>query len=241
VRRILRRPPVIGITTYAPDGDPPAFSLPTGYVRAVVFAQGIPILMAPISGDPDPMLDRVDGLMLAGGGDVDPALHRGGEHPAVYGVSRERDEFEIALVRRALERGDRPFVGICRGMQVLNIALGGDLELHIPDRRGEAVVHRLPPRVPTRHTVQLDSHGPLAEIYGRQELEVCSWHHQEVGRLGRGLRPVAHAPDGVIEGLVHDDHPLALGVQWHPELQIDDEPLQRRLFEWLVEKASKTG
>jgi putative glutamine amidotransferase len=237
----LNERPVIGITTYAPDGDPPAFTLPTGYVRAVLLAGGIPLLLAPVPGPPAPILDRLDGLLLSGGGDIDPSLHRGGQHPTVYGVSRERDEFEIALACCALEHRDRPVLGICRGMQVLNVALGGDLELHIPDTRGEAVLHRLPPRVPTRHPVAIDPDGPLAGIYGQDELDVCSWHHQEVGKLGRGLRPVAHASDGVVEGVVYDGHPCTLGVQWHPEMQVEDEPIQRRIFEWLVSSAPSRG
>jgi putative glutamine amidotransferase len=155
----------------------------------------------------------------------------------VYGVSGERDEFELELVSRALERPSLPILAICRGMQVLNVALGGDLDLHIPDRRGEAVVHRLPPREPTRHSVELDPDGTLAEIYGERQVEVCSWHHQEVARLGRGLRPIAYAADGVVEGLVCEGRPLTVGVQWHPELQVEEEPIQRRLFDWLVERA----
>lgn len=228
--------PIIGITTYAPRGDPPAFTLPAAYVRAVVLAGGTPLLIAPTAGAPDGILERVDGVVLSGGGDVDPALHRGGEHPAVYGVSRERDEFEIALVRRVLERPELPLLGICRGMQVLNVALGGDLELHIPDRRGEAVPHRLPPGG-ARVAVSFVPDAPFEEIYGERELEVCCWHHQEVGRLGAGLRAMGHAPDGVIEALVFDGHPSALAVQWHPEEQVEEEPVQRRLFEWLVERA----
>jgi putative glutamine amidotransferase len=110
--------PVIGITAYAPDGNPPSFSLPLPYVRALVLSGGVPVVLA--SGpDPADLLARIDGLLLSGGGDIDPSLFRGGEHPTVYGVSRERDEFEIELVQRALERPDFPLLGVCRGMQVL--------------------------------------------------------------------------------------------------------------------------
>jgi putative glutamine amidotransferase len=239
----LAERPIIGITLYAPepDRDPPAFSLPTGYVEAVAMAGGIPILLAPNQDLVETFLDRIDGLLLSGGGDLDPGLHRGGDHPKIYGVNRERDEFEIALVSGALERDDLPVVGICRGMQIMNVALGGDLILDIPDHRGEAVVHRLPPRRPTRHPVELDGGGELVDIYGTRAFEVCTWHHQEVAELGRGLRPVAHAPDGVIEALVYDEHPFALGVQWHPELQVREEPVQRRLFEQLVGRARRRG
>ncbi|MEE8558498.1 MAG: gamma-glutamyl-gamma-aminobutyrate hydrolase family protein [Myxococcota bacterium] len=237
----MERRPVIGITTYAPDGKPPAFSLPTGYVRAVALSDGVPLLLAPSPGAAEALLDRIDGLLLSGGGDIDPAVHRGGEHPTVYGVSRERDEFELRLVRLALQRPELPVLGICRGMQVINVALGGDLVLHLPDSRGESVVHRLPPREPTRHPVTLDSQTRLSRLYDLTEFDVCSWHHQEVGTLGSGLVPIARAADGVIEALAHEEDASLLGVQWHPELQIDDEPLQRRLFDWLVEHAAGRG
>jgi putative glutamine amidotransferase len=123
-------------------------------------------------------------------------------------------------------------------MQVLNVALGGDLELHLPDVRGDEVAHRLPPREPTRHEVRVAPESLLAAIYSCETFPVCSWHHQEVRKLGRGLLPIAWAEDGVVEGLVQPDHPFALGVQWHPELQVGDEPLQRRLFAALVERAA---
>ncbi len=231
--------PVIGITVYAPeaDRDPPAFSLPIDYVDAVAMAGAIPLLLAPQQELIEPILDRIDGLLLSGGGDIDPELHRGGTHPQIYGVNRERDDFEIALVQAALSRPEIPVVGICRGMQILNVALGGDLILDLPDHRGLEVIHRLPPKRPTRHTVELIAGDTLGELYDAHSFEVATWHHQEVGVLGKGLRAVAHAPDGVIEGLVYDVHPFALGVQWHPELQVREEPVQRRLFECLVERA----
>ncbi len=235
------RRPLIGITTYGPDGgDPNAVSLPIAYVRAVAAAGGLPVLLAATDSLEDPMLDRLDGLILSGGGDLEPSCHGQAPHESVYGTSRPRDEFELELARRALARPALPLLGICRGMQVMNVALGGDLEQHIPDARGESVVHRLPPRLPTRHPVELDPGSPLAAIYAEREFPVCSWHHQEVRRLGRGLRSIARAPDGVIEGLEYAGSRFALGVQWHPEMQVDDDPLQRRLFEALVRSAAES-
>jgi putative glutamine amidotransferase len=136
-----------------------------------------------------------------------------------------------------LERPGLPLLGICRGAQVLNVALGGDLELHLPDARPDGLQHRIPPLTPSRHDVRLEPDTPLAEIYGQLEFPVCSWHHQEVRRLGRGLRPIAWAPDGVIEALSYENHEFAIAVQWHPEMQVESEPLQRHLFEALVEHA----
>lgn len=238
--------PVIGITTYGPDdaqeledADLPSFTLPTVYVDAVERAGGLAVLLPPMSladGRADAILDRLDALILSGGGDIDPRLYDGGEHPTVYMVSAERDRFELDLTARALTR-ELPLLGICRGMQVLNIALGGDLELHLPDAFGTSVDHRLPPREPTVHEVRIESGCLLDSIYGERVFPVCSWHHQGVRTLGRGLVAVASAPDSVIEGVVSDAHDFALGVQWHPEMQVADDERQRRLFEAVVARA----
>lgn len=231
--------PLIGLTTYGPAGDLPSVSLPSVYVRAVAAAGGTPLLLAPSQVGNDELLDRLDALVLTGGGDIDPTAHSGGSHESVYGVCAERDAYEIPLARAALEQPELPLLGICRGMQVMNVALGGDLELHIPDTRGEEVVHRLPPREPVTHPVTVERGGPLADLYGETEFPVCSWHHQEVRALGAGLRPCAHAADGVVEALVLESHRFGLAVQWHPEMQVDDTPLQRRLFEALVRAAAQ--
>lgn len=228
--------PRIGITTYGPLGKPEQFSLPVEYVRALADAGGTPLLLTadtPLDG----LLDGLDALVLAGGGDVDPALHADRTHETIYGVSRARDDFELELARLALARPELPVLGICRGMQVMNLATGGDLELHLPDTRGDAVLHRAPPRDPVLHPVRVERESALAGIYGALEFEVCSWHHQELRRLGKGVRPVAFAPDGVIEGIVYEPGRFALGVQWHPELQVARDPLQRRIFEALVARA----
>jgi putative glutamine amidotransferase len=231
--------PVVGITTYGPHGEPASHSLPAAYAEAVARAGGLAVLL-PSAGVPAAeLLARLDALILAGGGDIDPRHHAGGEHPQLYGVTPARDSFELELAREALREPELPLLGICRGMQVMNIVLGGDLELHIPDVRGEAVLHRLPPREPAYHPVCVEARTSLAEIFGRTEFPVCSWHHQEVRQLGAGLRAVARAPDGVIEALVHEERPLALGVQWHPEMQAASDPLQQRLFAWLVEQARR--
>ena len=233
--------PLIGITSYGPDHELQlaSFTLPVVYVEAVEQAGAVPVLLPSSPEVAAELLDRLDGLVLSGGGDIDPALHAGGKHESVYMVTPERDRFEIELVRRALERADLPVLGICRGMQVLNVALGGDLELHLPDVRGEQVAHRLAPREPTYHDVQVESGSVLERIYEKTQFPVCSWHHQEVRKLGRGLRPIARAADGVVEGLVHDGHPFALGVQWHPEMQVAADPLQRRLFAELARRAAR--
>ncbi len=235
--------PVIGITTYGPEvlvpGGLSVCSLPQAYSDAVADAGGLPFLITPTSAPLEQVLGQLDGLVISGGGDIDPALYGGGQHETVYMVNGVRDAFELAAAKWVLARESLPLLGICRGMQVLNIALGGDLELHIPDVFGDEVAHRLPPREPTHHAVRVESGSALEEIYGQTEFPVCSWHHQCVRTLGRDLLPVAWASDGVVEGLLCEARPWVVGIQWHPELQVADDPLQRRLFDALVQNARR--
>jgi putative glutamine amidotransferase len=235
------RRPIIGITTYGPsapaEGELPAFSLPARYVDAVVAAGGVPVLLGASALPTEDALEILDALVIAGGGDISPEVYGGSTHETIYSVNPARDSFELRVASRALERRDLPTLGICRGMQIMNIALGGDLTPHLPDVFGDSVLHRLPPRVPTTHSVRIERTGAFAEIFAEAELPVCSWHHQAVRKLGRGLRATAHAPDGVIEAVVLEGHPFALGVQWHPEMQAADDPRQLRIFQALVERA----
>lgn len=232
--------PVIGISSYGRDGDLPSFSLPCGYVDAVRAAGGVPLVLPPGQTDAERLLDLVDGLILAGGGDVGPEVYGGESHETIYMVSEERDEFEIALARGAFERPDLPVLCICRGIQVLNVALGGTLYAHIPDDFGGQIPHRLPPRLPTRHPVRVDSETRLARALGATDVDTCSWHHQAVRQLGENLQPVAWAADGVVEAVEATGHRWCVGVQWHPEMQIG-EAAQDRLFGAFVEAARQTG
>jgi putative glutamine amidotransferase len=231
------RPVLIGISSYARDqSDPPAFTLPCCYVDAVRAAGAVPLVLPPGESDPERLLDVVDGLILAGGGDISPEVYGGMAHETVYSVSAERDRFELDLARAALARPEVPLFCICRGLQILNVACGGTLHPHLPDVVGERVLHRLPPRRPGSHPVRIEPGSRVAEILEVTAAEVCSWHHQGVDRLGRGLKPVAWAEDGVIEAVDLEDHPWCVAVQWHPEMQADD-PVQRRLFTAHVEAA----
>lgn len=214
--------PVIGISSYDRGGDPEGFSVPAGYVDAVRGAGALPVILPSAEPSPARFLDVVDGLIISGGGDLSPELYDGQPHETVYQVCKERDRFEVELVRTVLERGNLPLLCICRGAQVLNVACGGTLHAHVPDRFGEQVTHRLPPRLPTRHGVRVDRASRLAEILGETQIDVCSWHHQAIDRLGEGLRPVAWADDGVVEAVEHGEHGWCVGTQWHPEMQLDE-------------------
>ena len=224
--------PLIGITTYAVNAQG-SIPLPHEYVDSVRRAGGIPVLIPP--GEPqliDVML-RIDGLVLAGGGDVCPSRYGGCGHETIYMIDTQRDESELQLVQMVLETR-LPTLAICRGLQVLNVALGGTLHPHLPDVVGDIVPHRLPPRETVPHAVTLQSGSRLAEIMGSDRVECVSWHHQAVDRPGRGCRIVANAPDGVAEAIEVDDHPQLIAVQWHPELSSERDTQQQKLFDELV-------
>jgi putative glutamine amidotransferase len=229
--------PLIAITTYpAEDGR---VNLPREYVDCVRRAGGRAVLVAPGEEDPSGLLDVVDGLVLTGGGDIDPARWNGPAHGTVYMTDEPRDSLEIELARLAVERG-MPTLCICRGIQVLNVALGGTLHVHVPDVVGESVQHRLPPREPVAHAVSVDPPSELARIMRATEIAPMSWHHQSIDTLGDGLRAVAWAPDGIIEAVELDAHPWLVAVQWHPELTANTDPTQAALFDAFVGAASSS-
>ncbi len=213
-----------------------SYALPKSYVDAVTQAGGVAVLLPSTEAVPREAFELLDALVLAGGGDIDPSHYATDRHDAVSGVALERDRFELELARRALETRDLPVLGICRGMQLLNVLCGGDLEQHLPDR-SEALPHRGTEGKPCYHPVRMAGGGVFEEIYGALEFPVNSRHHQGVRRIGAGLEVAGHAPDGLVEALVFRDHPFAIAVQWHPEAQVADDPVQRRLFQALVARA----
>ena len=224
--------PLIGITTYG-RGEDGRFSLPDQYVTATRRAGGLVVLLPPGETFIDELFSKLDGIVLAGGGDIDPDLYGGELHPEVYMVDPDRDALELALTRRVLSEG-LPTLAICRGAQMVNIALGGTLHEHLPDVVGESIKHRLPPREPTPHPVTLVEETGLARLLGQSTFDAASWHHQAVDRAGRGLVVSAHAADGTIEALELPDHPWLYAVQWHPELTAETDPIQQTLFNELV-------
>jgi putative glutamine amidotransferase len=189
------------------------------YVRSVDQAGGVPLALPPSDAAAAALVvGRLDGLVLSGGGDLDPALFGAAPHPRLGPVSRRRDEFELALLEHALQR-DLPVLAICRGMQLLNVARGGTLVQDIPSEWEGASEHDAKgPRDRCSHDVQLLPHTRLRSILGRDTLAVNSFHHQALGRLGEGIQASAHCPaDGVVEAVEMPSRRFVLGVQWHPE------------------------
>lgn len=229
--------PVIGITTYGRD-ERGRYSLPAEYVAAVVRAGAVPVLIPPLPAHAQRYLEMVQGVVLAGGGDLDPAHYGGGAHETLYGVDAQRDALELELARRIVERR-QPALAICRGMQVLNVALGGSLIEHLPAAVGEEVLHRKPPREPTPHKVRIKAGSRLARIAGGTEFAPMSWHHQAIRAVAPGLEVVATAPDGTIEAVEASTHPWLIAVQWHPELTAEHDPAQQKLFDALVAAIEK--
>lgn len=242
--------PLVGITgrtrrAPASSGpEAPIFSVTHEYVRAVEAAGGVPVVLPVVDpGRAGVMVARLDALVLTGGGDVDPACYGGDvNHPSVHGVERDRDDFEIALVRSA--RGARlPTLAICRGLQVTNVAFGGDLIVDVVSQVGDAVEHsrRGDASFEAHQAVTVDPGSRLAAVLETDEVRINALHHQAVDRCAEGFRPVAWALDGVVEAIEpRDDGWPLLAVQWHPEyLAVAGDVHARRLFARLVRSAGR--
>ena len=226
--------PVVGITTYLTPArfgawEEEAALIPAAYVNAIEAAGGRPLLVPPSTKGTEETLDRLDGLLFSGGSDLDPELYGQEAHPETNGIVPERDRAEIALLRAALER-DMPVLAVCRGSQVLNVALGGDLVQHLPEIVGDEK-HKNTPGEFADHDVDLVTGTRVQEILG-DHAPVKSHHHQGYGKIGDGLREAARAEDGTIEALEDPSRRFAMGVLWHPEAGEDF-----ALFEALVAEA----
>jgi putative glutamine amidotransferase len=222
----VSRPPVIGIVAALEQArwshwDEQAYLLPRNYVDAVRRAGGIAVILPTdprAEDEPGPWLDLLDGLILAGGADIDPAAYGAERHPTVVATTPERDAFELALTRGALER-DVPFLGICRGMQLMNVARGGTLLQHVPETHGHEDHRRVLGSFDgADHDVRLEAGSLAARAAGEERHGTKSHHHQGVDRLGDGLRVTGWAElDELPEAIELPDRRFALGVQWHPE------------------------
>ncbi len=216
--------------------------IPEAYMQAVFKAGGLPVIIPETvcAAELDGLRQRLDGLLLTGGADVDPVRFNGKPNPKVYGIDEQRDEVEINLARLAAGTG-LPFLGICRGIQVINVALGGTLFTDIADQLPGALKHDFDSsteRAREAHPVQLESGSRLAHILGGNSVRVNSLHHQGIEKIAAGLRPIATAPDQLVEAVELPGHPFGLGVQWHPEA-MPDLPQMQALFRAFVEAAGK--
>jgi len=222
--------PVIGLTldAEAPGGYSrlPWYALRQNYFSAVAEAGGLPIALPHDAARAADYLALCDGILVTGGAfDVDPALYGGGPAHASVTLKPGRTDFELAVTRAALA-ADKPVLGICGGEQLLAVALGGTLIQHIPDAVPDALAHEQPnPRDQPGHEVAITPGTLLARIVGAARMAVNSAHHQAVATAGPGGVVNALAPDGVIEGIEHPGHRFALGVQWHPEYQVDPQDI----------------
>jgi putative glutamine amidotransferase len=235
--------PLIGITVYDSRNASglPIAAAQTSYVNAIRQAGGLPLLVPNqlLQEEWTELYPRLGGILFTGGGDIRTSLFKGQDHPAVGEVDDERDTLELPLVRAAAKDG-KPFLGICRGLQVTNVALGGTLYTHIADQHPGALPHDWHdgfPRDYLAHPVRVEEGSHLGAILGEPQLQVNSLHHQGIKHLAGALSAVAFAPDGMVEAVELPDHPFGVAVQWHPEW-LTAQPAMRRLFSAFVEAAS---
>lgn len=228
--------PIIGITGYLEparwaDFVREAVLSPVTFSRAVERAGGIPVILPPVPIDSVPgLVASLDGLLISCGPDLDPRLYGAMRHDQTTAADRRRDTFDLALVRAAID-AERPFLGVCRGMHVLNVVRGGTLIQHLPEVVGHDR-HAPDPVKLSTHDIQLSASSKLGQILGANA-SVPTRHHQAVQRLGTGLLAVAWADDQIVEAVELQGHPFAIGVQWHPEEEDD-----LRLFQQLVAAAT---
>ena len=237
--------PRIGIAgvTRSWEGQP-RVGVNANYVRAVLAAGGLPIIFIPdLSRDETvELFGDCDGLLLTGGEDVDPARYGAQPHPKLGSLDPRRDENELALITEARAR-DLPILGICRGIQILNVAYGGTLIQDLPSERPGTIDHDPPTGRDVRsHRVTVTEHSRLAEILGEIEFDANSFHHQAPDRVGDGLIVTAVAPDGVVEGVESSDpHEWIVAVQWHPEeLAHEPDAADLKLFAALIAAARRS-
>jgi len=245
--------PVVGITTQhthaiqgVPDTVPESYAMTKRFVRAPTRAGALPWIIPLLDPDRDTLravYERLDGIFLPGGADIDPAAYGGDPGEDAPATDPDRDRVELELTRWAREEG-KPLLGVCRGMQAMNVEAGGTLYPDLRRQRPDSLRHDWLPRDGygrdhLAHPVRVERNSVLARILGEESVRVNSLHHQGIRDVGEGLRPVARAPDGLIEGLEVPDHPFFVGVQWHPEELARGHPAMERLFRRFVEAAAR--
>jgi putative glutamine amidotransferase len=239
--------PLIGIPCHNDKAQaedyPPRFVMSQGYVWALQSAGAIPILI-PLLTDQAALRDlyeRLDGLLLAGGGDLDPSTYGEHPHPKLWEVDLLRDRVELTLARWAMV-DDLPILAVCRGIQTLNVAAGGSLYQDVPSQCPSSIEHnwhRRQPRNYRAHTVEVAPGSRLAALIGAGTVAVNSLHHQAVKEVGQDLTATAVAPDGLVEAIESTNHHFVLGVQWHPEVLAQEDPRMQALFDTFVAEARR--
>ncbi len=240
-------PPIVGLTTYGYHETHTTspyyenhYAVPKDYVDAVIRAGGIPLLLPPTHANWQALWSALDAVVVTGGTDVTPQHYDGDlSNPHIRADDADRDTAEITLIRHAVTQ-TKPVLCVCRGMQVLNVALGGTLHAHIPEIRAQDI-HRGEDGLWTMHDCHVEAESPLRQLMGADCVNTYSGHHQAVDRIGAGLQVAATAPDGIIEALTLNDHPWLIGVQWHPEKSAAEDPTQQRLFDALVRAAQEAS
>lgn len=248
---MIRKRPLIGVTTQTlhaiegiPEALPNSWVMNQRYAHAVMASGGVPILVPLLAEDPATLhqiYERLDGLLVPGGIDVDPAYYRSTRHPGLGRLDPARDTTEMILTRWAI-RDAKPFLGLCRGLQILNVALGGSLYQDIAAERQDSIKHDYYPtagwpRDHLAHPIELNRASRLGDALGNVSVPVNSMHHQGILDPGFRLRPTAWAPDGLIEAGEVDDQ-FAVGVQWHPEMFDIGAPSVGRLFGAFIDSAA---
>lgn len=236
--------PIIGITTggrtepYVTSKHYDEFySTPAQYVDAVHRAGGTALLIPPSNTDWNTLIDILDGVIITGGTDINPAEYDGNtENPNLYPADAERDRAELTFARHLIAEKQTPLLCICRGFQVLNVATGGTLHEHIPDIR-KTDIHRNAEGLWQMQDVSIEPDSLTASVLGTTQVNSTSGHHQAVKDVGDGLRVVGTAPDGIIEAMEMPDHPWLIALQWHPEVTAMSDPTQQAIFDALVEQA----
>lgn len=229
----------VGVTTYRGTSPTslPQFSISEAYISALSRAGATPV-MIPLGLNSDALtmiLERIDGLVFSGGGDIHPEEYRSQMHPRVEEIDRDRDQVELQLLERALAMR-LPWLGICRGLQLINVGLGGELYEHILDQHPGAIEHQYYPGWPRdllAHKVKIESDNRLGDIIQATEIHVNSLHHQGIKVLAPELHATAHAPDGLIEAIELPGYPFGMAVQWHPEW-LPEQPHANHLLEAFV-------
>lgn len=233
--------PVIGITTLQDQNSNglPTVMLIQAYVHAIMQAGGVPVLIPSMlaEGGWGILYERLDGILFSGGGDISLDYFEGEPHPRIDGVDLSRDSVEFSLLHAAVE-DDKPFLGICRGIQTVNVGLGGTLYTHLPEQFPTKIDHTYPGNMRTVivHEVKIEEGTHLAEVVNEPILKVNSLHHQGLKDVAPGLRVTGYAPDGLVEAVELPEHPFGLAVQWHPEWLTDQQPT-RNLFKSFVDAA----